>query len=87
MNRSPMMSQSLADAVPEARAIVSTGNANERVVLPALERVIGRPGELSRLAGASAASARDDGSIEVELQAIMGATNELGHGTLRAREI
>ena len=80
-------SQSLADARPEADAIVSTGNANEVVLLPPLERAIGHPPDAERLAGGYAGCVRDDGSLEVELQAIMGATNELGFGTLSAREI
>jgi glycine reductase len=80
-------SQSLADAVAEADAIVSTGNANQQVLLPPMARCIGHPPDVARLAGGYAGSVHDDGSLEVELQAIMGATNELGAGTLSAREI
>lgn len=80
-------SQSLADSTPEATAIVSTGNANERVLLPPLERLIGHAPDVSRLAGGYAGSLKEDGSLEVELQAIMGSTNELGSGNLSAREI
>lgn len=80
-------SQSLADATPEASAIVSTGNANEPVLLPPLERTIGHAPDVGRLAGGYAGSLKGDGSLQVELQAVMGATNELGFGTLSAREI
>ena len=80
-------SQSLADATPLANAIVSTGNANQRVLLPPLERAIGAAPNVARLAGGYAGSVKSDGSLEVELQAIMGATNELGFGTLSATEI
>jgi glycine reductase len=80
-------SQSLADSTPEATAIVSTGNANEPVRLPPVERSIGRAPDVCRLAGGYAGSLKEDGSLEVELQAIMGSTNELGFGTLSAREI
>ena len=80
-------SQSLADSRPEADAIVSTGNANERVLLPPLDRAIGHPPDTERLAGGYAGCVREDGTLEVELQAIMGATNELGFSTLSAREI
>ena len=80
-------SQSLADSTPEAEAIVSTGNANEPVRLPPLERAIGHPPDVSRLAGGYSGSLKADGTLEVELQAIMGATNELGFGTLSAREV
>ncbi len=77
-------SQSLADAAPEATAVVSVGNANARVVLPPMERVIGFPREANVIAGGFDGSMRDDGSIEVELQAITGATNELGFSRLSA---
>lgn len=77
-------SQSLADATPEATAVVSAGNANARIVLPPMERVIGFPREANVIAGGFEGSLRDDGSIEVEIQAITGATNELGLGRLSA---
>jgi glycine reductase len=68
-------SPSLADTTPEADAIVSTGNANERIVLPPMKRVIGPIAQVPRLAGADAACVRPDGSLEVELQLVTGATN------------
>ena len=80
-------SQSLADTTPEADAIVSTGNANQRLVLPPMTTVIGPPPDLERLAGGYPHSLRQDGSLEVELQAIMGATNELGFGRLTCRTV
>ena len=80
-------SQSLADATPEADAIVSVGNANARIVLPALERTLGPVADVGHLAGGHARSLREDGSIEVELQALVGATNQLGEGRLSCREI
>lgn len=79
-------SQSLADVTPEADAVVSVGNANERVVLPPVARTLGPLEQVSVLAGGHARSVRDDGSIEVELQALIGATNQLGEGTLSCRE-
>ncbi len=80
-------SQSLADTVAEANAIVSTGNANERIVLPALAKTIGPLPDVSRLAGGYPHTLREDGSLEVELQAIIGATNELGFSHLSCREV
>ncbi len=80
-------SQSLADATAEADAIVSTGNANARITLPPMPTVIGPAGDADRLAGAHPGGARPDGSIEVELQAIMGATNELGFERLTCIEV
>lgn len=80
-------SQSLADAAPEAIATISVGNANERILLPPLQQLLGPVSDLSKLAGAYPHSLHDDGSLEVELQAIIGATNELGWQTLRCREV
>jgi len=80
-------SQSLADATPEADAIVSVGNANEPIVLPVMQTTIGPLPDVSRLAGGYPHSIRADGTIEVELQAIIGATNQLGFGRLSCREI
>ncbi|MCF8056879.1 MAG: glycine/sarcosine/betaine reductase component B subunit [Desulfocapsa sp.] len=80
-------SQSLADTAEEADAVVSVGNANERILLPPMERLLGPVSDLRRLAGAWPHSLHEDGSLEVELQAIIGATNELGMQTLSCREV
>jgi glycine reductase len=79
-------SQSLADAAVEADAVISTGNANERILLPPMATTIGPVPDVARLAGGYPGSVRADGSMEVELQAIMGATNELGFAHLRCQE-
>ncbi len=68
-------SQSLADTTEKANAVVSAGNANVIVVLPPMEKIIGDVDITKNLAGASPKSIREDGSIEVELQVILGATN------------
>jgi glycine reductase len=81
------MSQSLADATPEADALISVGNANERIELPAMQTVIGPWPDVARLAGGYAQSVHDDGTMTVELQAIIGATNQLGFSRLSCREI
>jgi len=78
-------SQSLADADPSANAVVTGGNANQTVTLPKLDRVIGSLAYTEQIAGGFAGSIGDDGSITVELQAILGATNELGFNRLSAR--
>jgi glycine reductase len=80
-------SPSLADTTPEAVAIVSTGNANERVLLPPMDRTIGPVADLARLTGGSAKSVRPDGAVEVELQVVMGATNQLGNERLSCEEV
>lgn len=79
-------SQSLADADSKADAVVTAGNANETVTLPAMERTIGHQKVADVIAGGFDGSLHQDGSITVELQAITGATNELGFGNLTARE-
>ena len=80
-------SQSLADTTPEADAVVSVGNANARLELPAMATTLGPLPDVARLAGGYPHSLRDDGGLEIELQAIIGATNELGFGRLSCREV
>lgn len=78
-------SQSLADADVRANAVVTGGNANQVVVLPQLDKIIGHIEVVDVIAGGAAGSLREDGSIEVEIQAITGATNETGFGYLTAK--
>ncbi len=78
-------SQSLADADVRADAVVSNGNANQTIVLPPMEKVIGHINYVDTIAGGFDGSLKEDGSIEVEIQAITGATNELGFGYLSAK--
>lgn len=80
-------SQSLADACPEADAVVTGANANETVVLPKLEKIIGLKESADVIAGGFDGSLREDGSIEVEIQAITGATSELGLSKISAYTI
>ena len=80
-------SQSLADADPLANATVTGGNANEVITLPAMDKVIGNIKTADIIAGGFDGSLAEDGSITVEIQAITGATNELGFNKLTAREI
>lgn len=80
-------SQSLADADKAADAVVTAGNANETVVLPPMQKVIGYPEQANVIAGGWAGSLRPDGSIVAEIQVITGATNELGFNKLSARGI
>ena len=78
-------SQSLADADAAADAVVTGGNANQVVILPKLDKVIGTLDYVNKIAGASEDTLRADGTLEVELQVITGATNEMGFGVLSAR--
>lgn len=77
-------SQSLADADPKANAVVTAGNANEVIVLPPMKKVIGLVDTAAVIAGGSQKALREDGSIEIELQAITGATSEVGFTRLSA---
>lgn len=78
-------SQSLADADVAANAVVTGGNANQLIVLPKLDKVIGTLDYVTKIAGASDMTVLADGSLEVELQVITGATNETGFNKLSAR--
>lgn len=78
-------SQSLADADALADAVVTGGNANEVIILPPMDKVIGTLDYVDKIAGGHDGSLRPDGSIEAELQVITGATNEMGFNRLSAR--
>ena len=65
----------------------AAGPARERVEADLLERTLGPLADVGRLAGGHARSLREDGSIEVELQALVGATNPLGAGRLHVLEL
>lgn len=78
-------SQSLADADVSANAVVTGGNANEVIHLPALDKVIGHTQYIDIIAGGFDGSLHADGSITAELQVITGATNEMGFNKLSAR--
>jgi len=78
-------SQSLADADIAADAVVTGGNANQVITLPKMDKVIGTLDFVNKIAGASADTLQEDGSLVVELQVITGATNETGFNKLSAR--
>jgi glycine reductase complex component B subunits alpha and beta len=77
-------SQSLADADAAANAVITGGNANETIILPKMDKVIGTLDFVDICAGGFDGSLREDGSIMVELQSITGATNEIGFNRLSA---
>lgn len=78
-------SQSLADSTPKGDAVVTGGNANEVVTLPAMKKVIGHPEAANIIAGGYVGSLREDGSINAEIQVITGATSEVGFNYLTAK--
>lgn len=80
-------SQSLADACPEGDACVTAGNANEVIVLPPMDKIIGELPVADVIAGGFFGSLRKDGSLEVELQAILCSTNELGFGKIGGKTL
>lgn len=80
-------SQSLADSCQEGTAVVTAGNANATIVLPPMSKLIGDAGQADVIAGGFFGSKRPDGSLEVEIQAILGATNELGFNKIGAYTI
>lgn len=78
-------SQSLADSDPSADACVTAGNANQTIVLPKLDKIIGHIDYVNIIAGGHDGSLRPDGTIEGEIQFITGATSEVGFNKLTAR--
>lgn len=78
-------SQSLADAVPQADAVISVGNANEVITLPPMERIIGDLKQAEVIAGGFAGCLTTEEGLTIEIQAIMGSTCQLGFGKLTAR--
>jgi hypothetical protein len=54
-------SQSLADATPHADAVVSVGNANERILLPNMDKVIGDIQVIEKMAGGKSGSLSREG--------------------------
>jgi len=71
-------SQGTADATPELVSFISTGNVNEMIEIPAMKKVIGDPAAIANLSGGAAESLRPDGSMHIELQAIIASTCEIG---------
>ena len=80
-------SQALADTTPEANAVVTAGNANQVILLPKLDTVIGHVDVADTIAGGFSGSLRPDGSIEAEIQVITGATSEVGYVKLSGKAL
>ncbi|MEG0129469.1 glycine/sarcosine/betaine reductase component B subunit [Clostridium sp.] len=79
------MSQPLADTAKEAIAVVSGGNVSHLVNLEVPDRVIGNPEAISTLSGGWDGSLKEDGTITCELNAVIGATSEIGYHNLTAK--
>lgn len=80
-------SQPLADAKPEAKAVISTGNVSHVVTLPKADRILGNPEAIANLAGGWAgAYDAQTGVMKCELNAVIGATSEIGYHNLKIVE-
>ncbi|WP_255451423.1 glycine/sarcosine/betaine reductase component B subunit [Sporomusa sp. KB1] len=79
------MSQPLADTAAEAVAVVSGGNVSHVVTLPPTDKVIGNKAAISVLAGGWEGSLLEDGSLMCELNAVIGATSEIGFHNVTCR--
>lgn len=73
------MSQPLADTAKEAVAVVSTGNVSHVVTLEPADKVIGNDKAIVTLSGGWEGSLGEDGSIQCELNAVIGSTSEIGY--------
>lgn len=74
------MSQPLADTSKEAVAVVSTGNVSHLVHLEKADQVLGNPEALANLAGGwDGAYNPEDGTMQCELNAVIGSTSEIGY--------
>ena len=49
------------------------------IVVPPMKKVIGDPKAIALLSGGSVESLREDGSMYVELQSVIGSTVEIGY--------
>ncbi|PSJ31931.1 beta-aspartyl peptidase [Peptostreptococcus russellii] len=73
------MSQPLTDVAKEAVAVVSTGNVSHVVELGKADRILGDPEAVANIAGGWAGAYNpEDGTMKCELNAVIGATSEIG---------
>ncbi|CCQ96724.1 Glycine reductase complex component B subunits alpha and beta [[Clostridium] ultunense Esp] len=72
-------SQPLADTAKEAVAVVSGGNVSHVVTLPPADKVIGNAEAIATLAGGWDGALLEDGTLMCELNAVIGATSEIGY--------
>lgn len=73
-------SQPLADTSEHAVAVVSTGNVSHVVKLEKADEILGNPEALANLAGGWAGAYNpEDGTMVMELNAVIGATSEIGY--------
>lgn len=78
--------QPLADTTPEAIAVVSTGNVSHVVTLQPADKVIGNEQAIATLAGGWEGSIDENGVLKCELNAVIGATSEIGYHNCTIQE-
>lgn len=76
------MSQPLADTTKEAIAVISTGNVSHVVKLEKADKVLGNQAAIATLAGGWEGSIDENGVLSCELNAVIGATSEIGYHNL-----
>jgi sarcosine reductase len=76
------MSQPLADTTKEAIAVISTGNVSHVVKLDKADKVLGNQAAIATLAGGWDGSIDENGVLSCELNAVIGATSEIGYHNL-----
>ena len=79
------MSQPLADTAAEVVAVVSGGNVSHVVTLPPADKIIGNPESIAVLAGGWEGALLEDGTLMCELNAVIGATSEIGYHNVTCR--
>lgn len=73
-------SQPLADTSEYAKAVISCGNVSHVIKVEKADEVLGNPKALENLAGGWAgAYNEEDGSMVMELNAVIGSTSEIGY--------
>lgn len=80
-------SQGLADVTPEANAVITNGNGNQFVVLPKMDHIIGDMEAARTITGGNADSIGEDGTLSVEIAAIMGSCCEMGYEHMTTKVI
>lgn len=81
------ISPPLKDMTPEADAMVSTGNATGLITLRPVKKTLGPQESLARIAGVHSDSLKDDGTVEIEVEAILGSTHQFGDMNLMCEEV
>ena len=79
-------SEAITYTTPEADAVVTVGNTNEIIHLPAMERVIGHLKAADQLSGSYPGALRPDGSLAVPYAVIIDAVSNLGMTRMRAQD-